>query len=415
MDQGGSHIIGAGPETGGISGQAPGDLQENFRLQPEDFSEFGEELDEHEPSAPDAIQQLLDRTLELHPELDAIVWEWDTELVRAFEDIMAQSGSIETALEQVLLDFDIMSSTSGQVGIARPYSVSSDAAMIQNPTEGSGFNRDANLLHQTRPEEFVGDTQSSSSYSGGASKTIGRTTDVVQRIDSVLSDHVQSSKDYLTANTAYKIAQDDAIELRQKTQDEPADYHEQSLGNPGQGAAQVPHYLVPYMQTGFQLWPLLSSSPSTAHIMQRYRPEMSTSITIFPVLTTTRYGGSIGGILQNIRAVDSSLLDYDEQIDRCFVTHVGHYRSTSNSSHELVALTMDYSLSDGTKERRYLRLDKTSTLKQGRRLLPFAIPFLSAYLYLIVLWMTLVASSATSTNWSALSRFAVVHLQSLTR
>ncbi|KAH7100939.1 hypothetical protein BKA62DRAFT_705378 [Auriculariales sp. MPI-PUGE-AT-0066] len=357
MDQGGSHIIGAGPETGGISGQAPG----TCRKLSAPARRLFRNLMSTNPRRQTAIQQLLDRTLELHPELDAIVWEWDTELVHAFEDIMAQSGSIETALEQVLLEFDLMSSTSGQVGIARPYT--------SNPTEGSGFDRDANLLHQTRPEEFVGDTQSSSSYSGGASKTIGRTTDVVQRIDSVFSDHVQSSKDYLTANTAYKIAQDDAIELRQQTQDEPADYHRQNLGK---------HDPALYMQTRIQVRPLLSSSYSTALIRQYYGPEMSTSNTIFPVLTTNPYRGSIGGILQLILDVHSSLLDYDEQIDRCFVTHVGHYRSTSHDSHELVALTMDYSLSDGTKERRYLHLDRTSTLQQGQRFFSMLTPFFRA-------------------------------------
>ncbi|KAH7100929.1 hypothetical protein BKA62DRAFT_209666 [Auriculariales sp. MPI-PUGE-AT-0066] len=100
--------------------------------------------------------------------------------------------------------------------------------------------------------------------------------------------------------------------------------------------------------------------------MKTHGETMPTSIEVFPVLATTPYRGSIGEILHYIRGVTSSLLDYDMHIDQCFVTHIGHYRCTSNTSHELVALTMDYSVSDGTKETRYLRLDRTRDSKHDK-------------------------------------------------
>ncbi|KAH7100936.1 hypothetical protein BKA62DRAFT_209748 [Auriculariales sp. MPI-PUGE-AT-0066] len=104
--------------------------------------------------------------------------------------------------------------------------------------------------------------------------------------------------------------------------------------------------------------------------MKQHHEPMPTSTEIFPVLASTPYKASTCALLSVIRSVTSGLPDYNTKIDQCFVVRVGHYRSSSDNSHELVALTMEYSGPGLEPVRRYLRLDRTRDSKHDKGWLP---------------------------------------------
>ncbi|KAH7100932.1 hypothetical protein BKA62DRAFT_705346 [Auriculariales sp. MPI-PUGE-AT-0066] len=104
--------------------------------------------------------------------------------------------------------------------------------------------------------------------------------------------------------------------------------------------------------------------------MKQHDDKMPTTTEVFPVLASTTYRASICALLSVICGVTSGMPDYDTHIDQCSVIRVGHYRCSSDNSHELVALTMEYSAPDLEPELRYLRLDRTRDSKHDKGWFP---------------------------------------------
>ncbi|KAH7100906.1 hypothetical protein BKA62DRAFT_705245 [Auriculariales sp. MPI-PUGE-AT-0066] len=91
--------------------------------------------------------------------------------------------------------------------------------------------------------------------------------------------------------------------------------------------------------------------------MKLYDHMMPVRRSIYPVLDSRPLVSSIRRFLELVEGVHSPDNDFDERLDRCFVTSISHYRA-KRSDQEAIILRMEYSEMDVGVETRFYRLER---------------------------------------------------------